>query len=160
MSGTSRHIAAWTLLELCFVMLLTSIMVTMAIPAWQRHMQYVELNNAQQSLYNAINYVKLLSISNQQTLSLCSFNVNWAKGFKVVVSSPHQSCQQSPPLRQWDFKHADKLSIKWRGFDKKQQLVFFPHPHHWAVNGRFTLTLANQKPINLIINRLGHVSKD
>lgn len=160
MSATSRYLSGWTLAELCVTLAVIAIMVTVAIPAWYHHMQHKQLQSAQHTIINAINYTRMLAISEQMQLALCSPHDNWAIGFRVVLNKPDLDCAHSHSLRQWQLKYANKLSVHWHGFNKNQRLSFFSHPNQWGVNGTFTLTIGHQKPIHMVVNRLGQVSTD
>jgi Tfp pilus assembly protein FimT len=138
--------------------MLVAIIVCIALPEWQHHSQLKQLKAVKAMLETAINYTRTSAIINQQALVLCSPDNRWAKGFRVVISKPKYNCQQSKIIRQWVFNYSDKLDVNWHGFDKHQQLLFSSDPNHWAVNGRFTLSLGNQKPIELLVNRIGGVT--
>ncbi len=155
MPATYRRIKGWTLVELSIVFVLITILISIAVPSWQSYIQRKQLQTAQQTIIDAINYARVIAIIRQQPVALCSPFDNWALGFSVVESQSKQNCLKASVIRQWQLNYQKKMTITWRGFGKTQQLSFYPNPMHWAVNGKFILSLGQQKPIHLIVNRLG-----
>jgi len=85
----------FTLVELIIVICVFSILVALAMPAWQNFVLNERLNSTQGNIINAINLAKGMAVTDDTTATMCPYSAassttcgsSWASGVIVVEQS-------------------------------------------------------------------------
>ena len=134
----------FTLLELLIALVLASIVLSLAIPAWKEFTQKTRAQLITLELENSIAYARLQAVINYTIILINPINNNYQNGWEVSEASTSKMLKKYP---------ATSIIIKTSNFSHANQITIRPDGMTNGSNGRFIIG----HYYSLIINRGGRV---
>lgn len=147
--------SGFTLIELLIVLAIVALLYGMALPGSHRLYQKNQMTVVADNLVSVVNFSKLQARALGQTLRLSPLpdGGGWSNGMQLLVDNQGP---QKALIHEWRWKPS-LVSVAWKGFQSDAYLLFSPDVKHSAMSGSFVIQGAQEKPLTLIINRLGRV---
>lgn len=149
-----QHQRAFTLVELCIVLVLLAILAQVALPSMQ---DFIE-RNQQQALYNqiarAVQNARTYAVTHRVRVELCgsgdglSCDHDWAQGWLLRESS------QLTPVSVTQL-NTEQRRLQWSGF--QSSIKFHSNGISPMGNGRFYSCYKQEISWQLILNRQGRL---
>ncbi len=153
-----RRSQGFTLVELVIYFALLSVFLSFTIPASLDLYQKTQQRVIQAALGSAVRQARLLAMTEGSVLVLapCCLSNNWSDGLGLYRLSGFKQNPRAKPIYQWHW--STKLSqVTWQGFQSQNALYFMPDAGRNAVNGVFSIQVAMQPEMNLVVSRLGYI---
>jgi len=150
-----------TFLELTITLLILMILLGFGFTGSQfyyRHQQSLVVSEIRAALYVA----KVQALARRDNLILVPLSqpLGWSSGMRLCHDNMKHRCDDpAGEIRQWQWSYP-AVEVTWRGFLNDDYLVFSSLPLASAMNGVFQVFVWKQKPVTLIVNRLGRVRQD
>ncbi|WP_457980107.1 GspH/FimT family pseudopilin [Ectopseudomonas composti] len=149
-----RAHSAFSFLELLLVLVVSSIGLSIAIPAYSALKQKNQHVALRDQLHASLNHARLQAVLRRSTVGLCgspdglTCRNDWSQGWRIyLLNTPEQNLQ----IQQLDKSSA----LRWAGFDRR--LHFHSNGTSPISNGRFFQCRGEQISWQLVINRQGRV---
>jgi len=152
-----------TLVELCVILLILSILVRAAYPSLQSVVAQTQATTLANDLVSLLHYARLQALHHQRAVSLCSLIDNecqrpWQTSLTVFVDQAPLGSLDNADQALLTIDLPDDSKILWRSFRRKAYLRFTSSGATDNQNGRF-ITCAQPGNLaavrNIIINRQG-----
>ena len=152
-----------TLVELCVILLILSILVRAAYPSLQSVVAQTQATTLANDLVSLLHYARLQALHHQRAVSLCSLIDNecqrpWQTSLTVFVDQVPLGSLDNADQALLTIDLPDDSKILWRSFRRKAYLRFTSSGATDNQNGRF-ITCAQPGNLaavrNIIINRQG-----
>lgn len=170
LSWTSRSIQlqrlrafGFSLVELCVILLILSILVRAAYPSLQSVVAQTQATTLVNDLVSLLHYARLQALHHQRAVSLCSLIDNecqrpWQTSLTVFLDQAPLGSLDNADQALLTIDLPDDSKILWRSFRRKAYLRFTSSGATDNQNGRF-ITCAQPGNLaavrNIIINRQG-----
>lgn len=152
-----------TLVELCVILLILSILVRAAYPSLQSVVAQTQATTLVNDLVSLLHYARLQALHHQRAVSLCSLIDNecqrpWQTSLTVFLDQAPLGSLDNADQALLTIDLPDDSKILWRSFRRKAYLRFTSSGATDNQNGRF-ITCAQPGNLaavrNIIINRQG-----
>lgn len=149
--------AAFTLIEILFVMVVLLVVISIGIPFWTHFKMKNQVEQRLNFLSQVVISSRNLALNKQQNLILSPLTgKDWSSGLSLKgESSP------SVNIKEWRFKD-DLLAIKWQGFQSKNSLLFSHHLSENTLSGHFKVYPKKHPKLEkkLTVNRFGNTTNE
>jgi len=148
----------FTLIELMIVLLILSVLILGALPAWQSSSEDTHLSVVENELIQALHYARNSALLSGKTLTLNPDPITheWSDGLVLFQdNATHQFHRGDKIEYQWHWKYPE-VHVQWHGFRSNDFLIFASDYNHASLSGHFAL-MVNGKEKKVVINRLGRV---
>jgi prepilin-type N-terminal cleavage/methylation domain-containing protein len=145
--------SGYTLVELLLGMSLVALLIALASVALSDLYYKSKIRSFQNRLSSAIQRARIVAMLQQQNIVLSPISNDWNKGFQICKSGHKLDvCEGGESL--YIQQSSLRASVKWRGFQNSNYLLFHRSPAHMAVNGVFYISKGRYSA-RIRVNKLG-----
>ncbi len=146
--------SGFSVLELCVVLILVSVLAGASAPTMSRVIQDFEWRMATHRLLGVIRFTRLNAVAHHRSAALCARDdgADWSSGWQVRDGVTRKIYQTYAPL-------SSRFQLTWRGgFSSRQCVVFDAQGFASGSQGRFVLSSVRyHHPVDVIVGRGGDV---
>lgn len=147
----------FTLIELLLGISLLMILSALTFFSGRAIFARTEYQVIKDEIQAAVRYASNQSLISGRTVYLSSLaDDDWSSGMRLYALDQ----KKKTLLYQWHWRHPN-WSIRWDGFQARNEIPFSPHPVSAAANGRFLMIdLKTKEKKSIILNRLARISDE
>lgn len=131
-----KKLIGYSLLELIACLVITSILLLLATPAWHNIIQQQQETAITQRLTQTLNYARTQAILRKQTLIICPLanpdkvicGQDWQQGWQIMTEQAERLRYMAAPVA---------IPIQWRDLRQTQQINVAPNGTTEGYNGSF-----------------------
>lgn len=129
----------------------------MAFPNISQWLSVYRMRVVSHDIQSAVHYARVLAYQQGESYGLSPLpgQTQWSNGMQLFKANG-----QTPPkvmqMWQWTAYH---LTVRWKGMQGTQRVLFAPQPSHAMSSGHFLITVGKLKT-NIVLNRLGRLIEE
>jgi len=146
-----------SLIEMLIVVLVLGILASFSPLFLQGIVQKNQIHVVADEIKIALQFAKIEALAKAQSIALTPLpgHTDWSDGMALCIDNKQHQCFSGTELiREWHWYHKG-LQVNWSGFESSHYLRFTPDLMERTANGYFTVMDQSQKPVKLVVNRLG-----
>ena len=156
---SQRQPHGFTLIELVISLSIVATVLIFTIPFASSLHQKNQLQTRQDEIKAAIRFAKTQAQTIGKNLILTPLpnSNNWSKGMQLFIDNPkHRYTPDATILHEWQW-NSSNVQMSWHGFQSNHYLLLAADSSRNATNGYFLIQANSQRPVKLVVNRLGRV---